>query len=124
MGKVQDWFHCKTVSFLHKMALLATQVFPFVTLKMGLSLVLGGSSPRTWFYKLNDHHSGSSGKDIAGTYCLVLVEILRGSPNLRDFCTPDLILARQQLSWWLQSSPPTNLFCRPLGSPEDAAALP
>lgn len=66
-----------------------------------------------------DHHSGSSGKDTAGNYCLVLVVVLRGSPNLRD-----LMLARQQLLWWLQSSPPTNLFCRPLGSPEDAAALP
>lgn len=43
VGKVQDWFHCKTVPFLHKMALLATWDFPFIILKMGLSLVLGGS---------------------------------------------------------------------------------
>lgn len=101
------------------MALLATRVFPFVTLKRGLSLVLEGHLHGLATNLGADHHSGSSGKDTAGNYCLVLIVVLRGSPNLRD-----LMLARRQLLWWLQSSPPTNLFCRPLGSPEDAAALP
>lgn len=61
---------------------------------MGLSLVLEGHLHGLAFTNLGaDHHSGSSGKDTAGPYCLILIVVLRGSPNLRDFCDPDLMLA-------------------------------